>query len=403
MKILSILVILFAMAACNSGQKKNTTASSEEQTPGKQVIYVSESGQHKFVLEELNKEEIKLTDEKTDESYNLVHVASASGAKYSNEAGYTFWTKGREFMWMKDDELIAAGKQLAKDFTGDYANSDYQKRDEGYDWVGVKVSDKGNEQLLFRVRSRADRKKPTCTWDATAYRQEEGVYFTMVDGKRILFHFSGDTLEIAPQNPADQNLLYFYCSGGATVAGTYLKIDGQLDPEQVDSTVFSKVLQLQGIGFNVSSVRKGPQTQVTVAPFGLEKSNRVETYTIDGYITDAEIEDLNADGSPELLIYTCSFGSGSYGNVLAFSVNNRKSVSMAYLPPVAENPALNKGYMGHDEFRVVENYLVQRFPVYNEGDSNANPTGGIRQITYTLEEGEAMRQFKVKDIMTFER
>ncbi len=402
MKNILIVVLLIGFAACNAPQKRTDNVYPDEDVLSESVLYISDDGRQ-FLVKELNDEEIEVTDESTGKSYTLVHVESASGAKYSNEEAYTFWTKGKEFMWMKGDELIASGKQRTKDFTGDYANADYRQRDEGYDWVGVKVSDVGNEQLLFKVRSRADKKKPTCTWDAKAYRQDDGVYYTVVDGKRILFTFSNDTLNIAPENPADESVLYFYCSGGATVAGEYLKIDGQLDPAQVDSTVFSKVLILQGIGFNVTSVRKGPQTEVTVSPFGLEQKNRVETYMIDGYITGAEIEDLNADGSPELLIYTSSFGSGSYGNVLAFSVNNRKSLSMAYLPPVADNPTLNKGYMGHDEFRVVENYLVQRFPIYNEGDSNANPTGGIRQITYTLEEGEAMRQFKVKDITTFER
>ena len=45
--------------------------------------------------------------------------------------------------------------------------------------------------------------------------------------------------------------------------------------------------------------------------------------------------------------------------------------------------------MGHDEFRVVESSLVRRFPVYREGDTNAKPTGGTRQISYELKAGEA--------------
>ena len=400
--ITSAFFLLMIFAACNAPQKKGAKTTPENKAQTEKVLYVSDNGQQ-FGIEELNDKEIKVTDENSGTSYTLVRVESASGAKYSNETGYSFWTKGKEFMWMKDEEILAAGKQLDNDFTGSYATQEYRQRDEGYDWVGVIVSNAGTNQLLFRVRSRVDRKKPSCTWDATAFRESEDTFYSVEDGKRILFTFSSDTLTIAPEDPSGENVLYFHCLGGATVAGKYIKIDGELDPEQVDSTVFSKVLQLQGIGFFVTSVRKGPQTAVTVSPFGLEQSNRVETYTVDGFVTDAEIEDLNADGSPELLIYTQSFGSGSYGNVLAFSVNNRKSVSMAYLPPVTQNPALSEGYMGHDEFRIVENSLVQRFPIYNEGDSNTNPTGGIRQITYKLVEGEAMRQFEVKNITTIER
>jgi hypothetical protein len=56
--------------------------------------------------------------------------------------------------------------------------------------------------------------------------------------------------------------------------------------------------------------------------------------------------------------------------------------------------------MGHDELRVVENALVRRFPVYRDGDTNAQPTGGTRQIRYKLGAGEAawvLRQDRTAD------
>ena len=50
--------------------------------------------------------------------------------------------------------------------------------------------------------------------------------------------------------------------------------------------------------------------------------------------------------------------------------------------------------MGHDEFTVMENSLVRRFPIYKKNDSNAKPTGGTRQIEYKLKMGEASWQLK---------
>ena len=64
-------------------------------------------------------------------------------------------------------------------------------------------------------------------------------------------------------------------------------------------------------------------------------------------------------------------------------------MSEIHLPPLADDPKAAKGYLGHDEFRVVEITLVRRFPVYREGDTNAQPTGGIRQVQYKLKPGEA--------------
>jgi tRNA A37 threonylcarbamoyladenosine synthetase subunit TsaC/SUA5/YrdC len=48
----------------------------------------------------------------------------------------------------------------------------------------------------------------------------------------------------------------------------------------------------------------------------------------------------------------------------------------------------SKGYMGHDEFAVVESVLVQRFPVYHATDTNAKPTWGARQLQYKLVPGQ---------------
>jgi hypothetical protein len=98
------------------------------------------------------------------------------------------------------------------------------------------------------------------------------------------------------------------------------------------------------------------------------------------------------------LIFTQSAGSGTYGNVIAFSANGAKSMSQVYFPPTSENPKLNKGYMGHDTFSINESTLIQEFPIYKEGDPNSNPTGGIRRIQYKLVDGEATRKFVVDKI-----
>jgi hypothetical protein len=50
------------------------------------------------------------------------------------------------------------------------------------------------------------------------------------------------------------------------------------------------------------------------------------------------------------------------------------------------------GYMGHDQFNVMEGVFTRRFPTYQGKDTNANPTGKTRLITYKLEAGEASWQ-----------
>ena len=73
-----------------------------------------------------------------------------------------------------------------------------------------------------------------------------------------------------------------------------------------------------------------------------------------------------------------------YGKLIGYSVNDGKSVSQVHLPEISGNKEVSIGYMGHDEMAIVENSFCQRFPIYTDGDSNANPTGGMRQIQYKL-------------------
>jgi hypothetical protein len=151
---------------------------------------------------------------------------------------------------------------------------------------------------------------------------------------------------------------------------------------------FDRTLEWQGVRFRVTSANEGSINRLRIAPSGLEIDNAPIEREVDGTVTGAEVADLNADGSPEIYVYVASAGSGSYGSLVAYAANRRKSLSAIHLPPVAEDPVAGKGYMGHDDFAVVENTLVQQFPIYRDGDTNAKPTGGTRQLQYKLVPGE---------------
>ncbi|BBI67770.1 hypothetical protein PKHYL_19610 [Psychrobacter sp. KH172YL61] len=58
---------------------------------------------------------------------------------------------------------------VMKDYiSGDYASADYDKRAQGYDWVGVMVRAESDQQIDIKVRSRSDIKKQTCQFDGKA-------------------------------------------------------------------------------------------------------------------------------------------------------------------------------------------------------------------------------------------
>ncbi|MGG7649292.1 hypothetical protein ACQ4OB_14870 [Pseudomonas sp. ES4] len=152
---------------------------------------------------------------------------------------------------------------------------------------------------------------------------------------------------------------------------------------------FDQTLELQGIGFHVKSVSVDGNRALHIAPQGLEIDNSEIVRPLTGTIVRAEVADLDRNGSPEIYVFIRSPGRGMPGELIAYAANRKKSLSEIYLPPVSENPKTAVGYQGEDEFAVVENALVQRFPVYDSTDADAGRTGKIRQVQYTLMPGEA--------------
>ena len=297
----------------------------------------------------------------------------------------------------KKEESKSVSKSVMY-FEGNYVTDDYSKRNEDFDWSAVTITKKDDSTFHVSVRSRADNKKPSCTFDADAVMTDT-VLKASLDGNNIVFTLDKDVLNISTENSEDIDKLMYYCSGGANMAGNYTRLNEPLDQTQIDKRIFQKFLTLQDISFEVYTTGEGSIQNLFIQPSGLKSNNELIKSEIDGSVTNAEIEDLNSDGSPELLIYTTSAGSGSYGNVIAYSVNDGKSMSQITFPPVSENPVAKVGYMGHDEFSVVENNLVQRFPIYKDGDTNNKPTGNIRQISYKLVDGEAARKFVADKII----
>ena len=155
------------------------------------------------------------------------------------------------------------------------------------------------------------------------------------------------------------------------------------------SSPFCAQMVLQGVTFQVESPNDSSINLVAVRAETPEGKLGPMEFEADGTITNVEVEDLNADGYPEIYVYVTSAGSGSYGSLIAYASNRNRSLSEIYLPSLEDDPEASAGYMGHDTFAVGEGALLRRFPVYREGDSNAEPSGGTRQLQYHLEAGEA--------------
>ena len=148
-----------------------------------------------------------------------------------------------------------------------------------------------------------------------------------------------------------------------------------LASSDLQAAEFNRTFELQGIKFLVQSTNSGSINTVTIKPYGLTIDNAPIASEIEGVVTGVEVADLDSDGSPEIYVYIQSAGSGSYGSLLAYATNHKKTM--------------------------LESRLGRRFPIYRTGDTNSNPTGGLRQIDYKLIPGEAGWLLKRSEIHNF--
>ena len=86
------------------------------------------------------------------------------------------------------------------------------------------LTDTGDNAVDISVRSRDDKKKPTCSYEGTAKKIATDVYESIYNDKTILFTFTDSTVVISAKNKEDENILYFFCSGGASLKCTYFKL-----------------------------------------------------------------------------------------------------------------------------------------------------------------------------------
>jgi hypothetical protein len=163
---------------------------------------------------------------------------------------------------------------------------------------------------------------------------------------------------------------------------------------------YKNQLSLHGITFAVTSTQDGPNTKLTITPSGLKAVNDPVTHEIDGRVVRAEVADIDANGDPEIYVFTTSNGD-KRGGVIGYSTNKKKSMSQIFVPSLADDAKNNVGYVGGDESAIVENALVTRFKLHTGSGSEARPTGKWRQLQYKLRPGEAGWKMVLDKVVEF--
>lgn len=171
----------------------------------------------------------------------------------------------------------------------------------------------------------------------------------------------------------------------------------QMTFNRIDTT-----LKIGKVGYRVDCRNKNTdQNQLTVKPVGFQSEARDMSFVIRGRVLKAEIDDLNNDGNPDLVLTIYMDSTATYGTVYAFVSDGNKAMIPCILPDLTMDGKMNAGYKGHDKFTLMEGTLLQKFPVYKPGDAKDSPTGGNRVLQYRLvKSGES--SFKFSLIQSFD-
>lgn len=156
-------------------------------------------------------------------------------------------------------------------------------------------------------------------------------------------------------------------------------------------------LKIGKVGYRVTSSNRSPEKNaVTINPIGFESQAREFSFEVKGRIKKTEIDDLNNDGYPDIVLYVFSGDSLQKGTVIGISSEKNQSVTPIVFPDVMDDQKLREGYKGFDDFNLMEGTLMRRYPLYVTDSLGSRPTGKMRQVLYRVVPGERnMLKFKV--------
>lgn len=150
---------------------------------------------------------------------------------------------------------------------------------------------------------------------------------------------------------------------------------------------YDSSLKIGKVGYRVTCSNRNIEHNVlSVKPLGFSNETREIGLDIRGRIMSAEIDDLNNDTYPDMIIYLLD----PSGKTTLFCISSRNNESMQpiYFPDITNDAALSKGYRGQDEFKLVEGVLFRQFPIFEMDTTIKIPTKKSRRIMYRVVTGD---------------
>lgn len=152
---------------------------------------------------------------------------------------------------------------------------------------------------------------------------------------------------------------------------------------------FDSTMKIGKVGYKVTCTNRNlERNSINISPIGFDNSMRDFAFEVKGRVRRAEVDDLNRDNFPDLVLYIYTNDTLNKGTVVCISSESNTSVVPIVFPDIVDDPKLRDGYRGFDEFMLMEGILTRRFPLFTTDSLGAQPTGKIRQVMYRVGEGD---------------
>lgn len=163
------------------------------------------------------------------------------------------------------------------------------------------------------------------------------------------------------------------------------------------------IMKLGKVGFKVTCNNKSElKNTIQITPVGFANTARDVSFEVKGRILKAEVDDLNRDLFPDLVLYLYNPGEKMIGNVIGISSVNNENFLPITFPDIVNDPKLRIGYIGQDTYMLMEGSLMRRFPLFTTDSLGVStPTGKYRQIQYQVVPSEK-EGLKFKAIRSYE-
>ena len=158
---------------------------------------------------------------------------------------------------------------------------------------------------------------------------------------------------------------------------------------------YDSTLKIAKAGFKVNcSNRKVDINMLSIKPIGFKNEAGEVQREIRGRVLSAEIDDLNQDNFPDIIIYIVD----AAGKIIPFTVSSKENEYMQPIlfPDITNDMQLSKGYRGQDEYELLQGELWRKFPIYDTDTAKKEPTNKVRKVRYKVVLSErGMLSFKV--------